>query len=153
MPSERDDTGSEEPLTEEGDVVTSVVVVVVSDIILAQRRVQLVLRTMVHRSPDAVIRHLLQSLPPRPFHKDELNELISKVLQDTPCKFSSPDVRRGQWELALKSDIFDLAVRVSPLFHPTTFLSTASLRLKKAKHSEIRIVPIMTNSKTGWSLS
>lgn len=71
---------------------------------------------MVHRSPDAAIRYLLHSLPARPFHKDELDKLVSKVLQDTPCKFSSPDVRRGQWELALKGDIFDLAVRLSLLY-------------------------------------
>jgi hypothetical protein len=74
---------------------------------------------MVHRSPDAAIRYLLQSLPPRPFHKDGLDGLVSKVLEDTPCKFSSSDVRRGRWELALKNDIFDLAVRVfSPVSHP-----------------------------------
>ncbi|KAI9432083.1 THO complex subunit 1 transcription elongation factor-domain-containing protein [Lactarius indigo] len=65
---------------------------------------------MVHRSPDAAIRYLLQSLPPRPFHKDELDNLVSKVLQDTPSKFSL-DVRRGQWELALKSEMFTLAMK------------------------------------------
>ncbi|KAI9459644.1 THO complex subunit 1 transcription elongation factor-domain-containing protein [Lactarius psammicola] len=64
---------------------------------------------MVQRSPDAAIRYILQSLPPRPFHKDELDKLVSNVLQDSPSKFS-PDVRRGQWELALKSEIFALAV-------------------------------------------
>lgn len=74
--------------------------------------------TMVHRSPEAAIRYILQSLPPRPFHKDEFDRLVSKVLEDTPSKFS-PDVRRAQWELALKSEIFALAVRVSPTFHPT----------------------------------
>ncbi|KAH9056853.1 hypothetical protein EDB87DRAFT_1675852 [Lactarius vividus] len=65
---------------------------------------------MDHRSPDAAIRYLLQSLPPRPFHKDELDKLVSKVLQDTPSKFSL-DVRRGQWELALKSEMFALAMK------------------------------------------
>ncbi|KAH8992904.1 THO complex subunit 1 transcription elongation factor-domain-containing protein [Lactarius akahatsu] len=65
---------------------------------------------MDHRSPDAAIRYLLQSLPPRPFHKDELDKLVSEVLQDTPSKFSL-DVRRGQWELALKSEIFALAMK------------------------------------------
>ena len=69
---------------------------------------------MVHRSPDAALRYLLQSLPSRPFIKDELDKLVSEVLQDTPSKFS-PDVRRGQWELALKSEIFTLAVRTRRL--------------------------------------
>ncbi|KAH9171037.1 THO complex subunit 1 transcription elongation factor-domain-containing protein [Lactarius sanguifluus] len=62
---------------------------------------------MDHRSPDAAIRYLLQSLP---LHKDELDNLVSKVLQDTPSKFSL-DVRRGQWELALKSEMFALAMK------------------------------------------
>ncbi|KAH9980603.1 THO complex subunit 1 transcription elongation factor-domain-containing protein [Russula compacta] len=65
---------------------------------------------MVHRSPDAALRHILQSLPPRPFQKDELDRLVSEVLQDIPSKFSL-DVRRGQWELALKSEIFTLAMK------------------------------------------
>jgi aldose 1-epimerase len=69
---------------------------------------------MVHRSPDAAIRYLLQSLSSRPFQKDELDELVSKVLRDTPSTFS-PDVRRGQWELALKNEIFTLAVRTGRL--------------------------------------
>ena len=69
---------------------------------------------MVHRSPEAALRCLLQSLPPRPFQKDELDDVVSKVLQDTPSKFS-PDVRRGQWELALKDEIFTLAVRTCRL--------------------------------------
>jgi hypothetical protein len=69
---------------------------------------------MVHRSPEAALRCLLQSLPPRPFRKDELDKLVSKVLQDTPSEFSS-DVRRGQWELALKNEIFTLAVRTRRL--------------------------------------
>jgi len=73
---------------------------------------------MVHRSPDTALSHLLRSLPPRPFPKDELNKLVSEVLQDVPSK-PSLDVRRGQWELALKNEIFTLAVRAShrPLPH------------------------------------
>ncbi|KAH9046953.1 THO complex subunit 1 transcription elongation factor-domain-containing protein [Lactarius deliciosus] len=86
MSPERDDTGSEEPLTEE-----------------AVRPWTIVPLTL----PFA---YLLQSLPPRPFHKDELDKLVSKVLQDTPSKFSL-DVRRGQWELALKSEMFTLAMK------------------------------------------
>jgi hypothetical protein len=66
---------------------------------------------MVLASPDAALSHLLKSLPSRPFRKDELDKLVSEVLQDTPSK-SSLDVRRGQWELALKNEIFTLAVRV-----------------------------------------
>lgn len=64
---------------------------------------------MTHRSPEATLNYLLQSLPPRPFQKDELDELVSTVLQDKPSKLSL-DVRRGQWELALKNEIFTLAV-------------------------------------------
>ncbi|KAI0297614.1 THO complex subunit 1 transcription elongation factor-domain-containing protein [Multifurca ochricompacta] len=63
---------------------------------------------MVHRSPDSALRHLLQSLPPRPFHKGDLDKLVSNALEDTPSKFS-PDVRRGHWELALKNEIFTIA--------------------------------------------
>lgn len=65
---------------------------------------------MVHTSPDAALSHLLKSLPSRPFQKDELDKLVSEVLQDTPSK-SSLDVRRGQWELALKNEIFTLAMK------------------------------------------
>ncbi|KAH9958959.1 THO complex subunit 1 transcription elongation factor-domain-containing protein [Russula dissimulans] len=64
---------------------------------------------MVHRSPDTALSHLLRSLPPRPFQKDELNRLVSEVLQDVPSK-PSLEVRRGQWELALKNEIFTLAM-------------------------------------------
>lgn len=69
---------------------------------------------MVHASPDAALSHLLRCLPSRPFQKEELGKLVSEVLQDTPSK-SSLDVRRGQWELALKNEIFTLAVRASSL--------------------------------------
>lgn len=72
---------------------------------------------MVHRSPNAALRHILRSLPPRPFQKDELDRLVSEVLQDIPSKFSL-DVRRGQWELALKNEIFNLAVRATRPFIP-----------------------------------
>ena len=72
---------------------------------------------MVHASPDAALSRLLKSLPSRPFKKDELDNLVSKVLQDTPSK-SSLDVRRGQWELALKNEIFTLAVRTSSFIMP-----------------------------------
>jgi hypothetical protein len=70
--------------------------------------------SMVHTSPDVALSHLLKSLPSRPFQKGELDKLVSEVLQDAPSK-SSLDVRRGQWELALKSEIFKLAVRASSL--------------------------------------
>jgi hypothetical protein len=70
--------------------------------------------SMVHASPDSALSHLLKSLPSRPFQRDELDKLVSEVLQDTPSK-SSLDVRRGQWELALKNEIFTLAVRASGL--------------------------------------
>lgn len=72
---------------------------------------------MVHASPEAALCHLIESLPPRPVQKDKLDRLVSEVLQDTPSK-SSLDVRRGQWELALKNEIFTLAVRASRLFIP-----------------------------------
>lgn len=71
---------------------------------------------MVHRSPDVALRHLLQSLPPRPYKKDELAKLVSEVLQDKPSKFSQ-DLLRGQWELALKNEIFSIAVRATLSFH------------------------------------
>jgi hypothetical protein len=70
---------------------------------------------MTHRSPEAALSYLLQSLPPRPFQKDELDKLVSVVLQDEPSK-PSLDVRRGQWELALKNEIFTFAVRTTLLF-------------------------------------
>jgi len=66
--------------------------------------------SMVHASPDAALSHLLKLLPSRPFKKDQLDKLVSEVLQDTPSK-SSLDVRRGQWELALKNEIFTLAMK------------------------------------------
>ena len=69
---------------------------------------------MVHASPDAALSHLLKLLPSRPYQKAELDKLVSEVLQDTPSK-SSLDVRRGQWELALKNELFILAVRASSL--------------------------------------
>jgi hypothetical protein len=72
---------------------------------------------MVHASPDVALSYLLRSLPSRPFQKDELAKFVSEVLQDTPSK-SSLDVRRGQWELALKNAIFTLAVRASSLIMP-----------------------------------
>jgi hypothetical protein len=67
---------------------------------------------MAHRSPHAALSYLLQSLPPRPFRKEELDGLVSEVLQDEPSKFSL-DVRRGQWELAFKNEIFTLVVRAT----------------------------------------
>ena len=70
---------------------------------------------MVHVSPDAALCHVLKSLPPRPFQKDELDRLVSEALQNTPSK-SSLDVRRGQWELVLKNEIFTLAVRATRFF-------------------------------------
>ena len=70
---------------------------------------------MVHSSPDAALCHVLKSLPPRPFQKDELDRLVSEALQNTPSK-SSLDVRRGQWELVLKNEIFTLAVRATRFF-------------------------------------
>lgn len=74
---------------------------------------------MVHASPDAALSHLLKSLPSRPFQKDELDKFVSEALQNTPSK-SSLDVRRGQWELALKNEIFTHAVRASSLIVPCT---------------------------------
>ncbi|KAI0275419.1 THO complex subunit 1 transcription elongation factor-domain-containing protein [Gloeopeniophorella convolvens] len=65
---------------------------------------------MGHSSPTAALRALLDSLPPRPFQKDDLDRLVAAALEDTPSKFSS-DVRRGQWELALKTEIFTLAAK------------------------------------------
>lgn len=70
---------------------------------------------MTHRSPEAALSYLLQSLPPRPFKKDELDKLVSVVLQDKPSK-PSLDVRRGQWELALKNETFTFAVCATLLF-------------------------------------
>lgn len=72
---------------------------------------------MVYASPEAALCHVLKSLPPRPFQRDELDKLVSEVLQNTPSK-SSLDVRRGQWELVLKNEIFTLAVRVTRFFIP-----------------------------------
>ncbi|KAH9983882.1 hypothetical protein BJV77DRAFT_1062321 [Russula vinacea] len=57
---------------------------------------------MVHASPEAALCHLIKSLPPRPVQKDKLDRLVSE---------SSLDVRRGQWELALKNEIFTLAMK------------------------------------------
>ncbi len=79
---------------------------------------------MLHRSPDVALSYLLQSLPPRPFQKDELDKLVSEVLQDKPSKVSL-DVRRGQWELALKNEIFTLAV-CATLFSQRAMLTCAS---------------------------
>jgi hypothetical protein len=79
---------------------------------------------MTHRSPEAALNYLLQSLPPRPFQKDEFDKLVSAVLQDKPSNISL-DVRRGQWELALKNEIFTLAVCATLLFHDASCLTFA----------------------------
>ena len=73
--------------------------------------------SMVHASPDTALFHLLKSVPSRPFQKDKLDKLVSEILQNTPSK-SSLDVRRGQWELALKNEIFTHAVRASSFMMP-----------------------------------
>jgi hypothetical protein len=80
---------------------------------------------MVHHSPDVALHHLLQLLPPRPYQKDELDQIVSEVLQDKPSKFSQ-DVLRGQWELALKNEIFTLAVRAVLSVHNAWYLTRVS---------------------------
>jgi len=64
---------------------------------------------MVYNSPESALRALCESLPSRPIGKDTLDRLIDKTLEDTPTKHSS-EVQKSQWELALKSEIFALAV-------------------------------------------
>ncbi|KAF8628277.1 hypothetical protein AX15_004041 [Amanita polypyramis BW_CC] len=51
---------------------------------------------------------LLNSLPPRPFHQQQLEDLVAKSLQETDSK-NSPDIRKSQWEYLLRDDIFKLA--------------------------------------------
>src|SRR5216684_5830706 len=122
---ERDDNGSEASVVEESDVVFSEFELVMVCCIRTTEegypgRAAPSPFSMVHASPDAALSHLLESLPSRPFQKDELDKLVSKVLQDAPSK-SSLDVRRGQWELALKNEILTLAVRAGRLITPHNF--------------------------------
>jgi hypothetical protein len=120
MSPERDNRGSEAlvVVVEECDVALSEFGPVIEWVKEQTRAFHIILYPlfMVHPSPDVALRHLVQSLPQRPYQKDGLDKLVSEVLQDKPSK-SSQDVLRGQWELALKNEIFDLAVRVILSFH------------------------------------
>jgi len=64
---------------------------------------------------------LLKSLPPTPVDEAKLNDLVSDKLEETK-NFSTPEIRKAQWEYALKDDIFALAVG-----HPMRLVAQAYL--------------------------
>ncbi|TFY78462.1 hypothetical protein EWM64_g5550 [Hericium alpestre] len=65
---------------------------------------------MVFRSPETALRSVLKNLPPRPIDKDDLDKLVKKTLKDTPSKFA-PEIRKGQWEFALKNEVLTHAMK------------------------------------------
>ena len=64
---------------------------------------------MSYKSPDAAVSALCNVLPTGPFNKAALDALVTRALETTPSS-SSAELRRAKWELALKTNIFDLAV-------------------------------------------
>ncbi|KAA1471600.1 UDP-glucose 4-epimerase [Dentipellis sp. KUC8613] len=65
---------------------------------------------MVYRSPDTALRSLIKSLPKKRTEKDALDALVKKTLKDTAVKFT-PEIRKGQWELALKTEVLTHAMK------------------------------------------
>ena len=62
------------------------------------------------QSVDTSLRSLLATLP-HPADKDILDPLVTEALSRAKAS-SSPEIRRNQWEYALKREIFALAVGV-----------------------------------------
>ena len=67
---------------------------------------------MVHKSPSATIAALCKSVPSGPFDRAWLDKTVKDALKETPSN-SSAELRRSKWELALKNEVFMLAVRLS----------------------------------------
>ncbi|TFY55419.1 hypothetical protein EVG20_g9323 [Dentipellis fragilis] len=65
---------------------------------------------MVFRSPDTALRSLIKNLPKKRIEKDALDALVKKTLKDTAVKFT-PEIRKGQWELALKTEVLTHAMK------------------------------------------
>ena len=61
-------------------------------------------------STERALSSLLKQLPPPPVDNSTLEHLVRKTLEETPSR-STPDIRKSQWEYALKNEIFALAVR------------------------------------------
>lgn len=66
---------------------------------------------MPFKNPDDAIRSILKDFPPRPLEQASFNVLVSKAVSETPSNRSS-DIRKSQWEYAVKNELFELAVRV-----------------------------------------
>ncbi|VDC04277.1 unnamed protein product [Peniophora sp. CBMAI 1063] len=64
---------------------------------------------MSFKSPDAAVSALCNKLPTGSFDKAALDAQVAQVLETTPSS-SSAELRRAKWELALKTNIFDLAM-------------------------------------------
>lgn len=69
------------------------------------------------QSVEASLKSLLAALP-HPADKDALDPLVTETLSRAKAS-SSPEIRRNQWEYALKKEIFALAVRVYDLIAKT----------------------------------
>jgi THO complex subunit 1 len=64
---------------------------------------------MVHKSPDATIAALCKYPSPKPLDRVWLDKTVKDALKETPSS-SSAELRRSKWELALKNEVFMLAV-------------------------------------------
>ena len=65
------------------------------------------------QAAEKSLKNLLQSLPPRPIEKADLDEAVSKALKEASQK-STPENRRTQWEYVLRNEVYSLAVCTSP---------------------------------------
>ncbi|KZV60179.1 hypothetical protein PENSPDRAFT_594388 [Peniophora sp. CONT] len=65
---------------------------------------------MSYKSPNAAVSALCNKLPSVPSNKAALDAQVAHALETTPSS-SSVELRRAKWELALKSNIFDLAMK------------------------------------------
>lgn len=65
---------------------------------------------MAYKSPEVAVSDLCAKLPSLPLDRDALNKRVASAVKDTPSS-SSAELRKAKWELALKTNTFDLAVR------------------------------------------
>ncbi|KAI0319956.1 UDP-glucose 4-epimerase [Amylostereum chailletii] len=68
---------------------------------------------MPFSSPEDAVASICKSIPRTPYQKDAIDKLVERALADTPSTHTA-DVRKGKWEYALKSEIFDLALNEGP---------------------------------------
>jgi len=89
---------------------------------------------------------LLKSLPPTPVDEAKLNDLVSDKLEETK-NFSTPEIRKAQWEYALKDDIFALAVGLKYAYATRCSSLPYSMRFRQQKeqHSSRVQKHIMTD--------